>query len=982
MSASITIGGVPYIMDESTYDQLNTVSERQRLKVNVFDYAGTTHFVKGEQVVVTDPVLGVVFTGYIYTDKEIPIYPSSGIIHQLDCIDLHYVTDKRSVTKKYTAPIYAGVIIVEQIALILEGEGLAQNYAYHLDSTQADFSQGNLINTISATSLGNGDVELAKSGTDVIISESTTSDFSSGTLTNVIATNNTLVPATQSAIYLTTSCLINQPTTQLQLYMRIWSGSMVIGSNDTLNYTVWIPDSSTQKIAFVDIVCSDGTYLSLTSNINDQNGVPVTPTTDLTNYAVNKWYTRNISISGLSGKTINSVNIGFAGSAVGPYSAYFKNIYLGSHSGTPFFSTTATATQVSPAQGFQTQGYAASQTSVTIVQAFDPSNSYRVSPSTSINAVNVIKSTLLTASTTTPGKTAFNLYISYDGGTSYFPCTNNAALPVFISGANTSGVSVLLKEVLTSSDSNPTILPTLVSNTVSFFSAPNPSASKSDVTVTYATATNWNAGTHAFTTVIGNSLAPGTLTRNWNDNLITNQSFFSFNSSTQSASTGAYVISTPPVPSGTIGQSFSRFDFAGISADFTVECDVTASSGFNVGPWIVYRTTSWFGGIYTDTYAYIAGYYIIPSGSQTNILVSSNGTSSSPNVIGIGPANTQSANTTYHLKLIVHGSRHQFFIGGSSVIDIINTSFTGPGYVGFRMLTGESTSTSSCTIDNFQITPAYQSTWTSASTSISALGTCGGSTISWVEVNTAVQSTGAVSVASSIDGGTTWQACTNGGQIPGLSAGVSVTGKSVKIQVSFTATSEVVLPSVTNMTWKVLGAYAGSSGTRDTAPMGNDMSISRTVASGWGTAFDSQTWTLAGTATSSVGSSELNIGATTGDAHMRLGTRTWTDEDTTVRFKLPDTTTFAGIELRYTDANNHYRLAVNSTTITITKVQSGVALQFASQAISLNVGTWYRMRFRVAGSNPVNLSGIVWTDGTIEPRDIYGIPLWTIISAE
>jgi hypothetical protein len=177
----------------------------------------------------------------------------------------------------------------------------------------------------------------------------------------------------------------------------------------------------------------------------------------------------------------------------------------------------------------------------------------------------------------------------------------------------------------------------------------------------------------------------------------------------------------------------------------------------------------------------------------------------------------------------------------------------------------------------------------------------------------------------------------------------------------------IVSPSVTDLIWRVLGPYPGASGTRDTAPIGNDTMSRSNVVGGFGTGFDGQTYTQVGTATVALTSNEALITNTTGDAHAVYGNRTWTDEEGTCRFALSASTISAGIELRYNDANNLYRFSASTTTLTLTKIRNSTPTTVATVAMALSTGTFYRMRFRLTGSTSVSLQGKVWADGTLEP---------------
>lgn len=968
---SCLISNVSYQVKASGYIGTQTFSYDDilevpgQLTVVIEDYSGTANFTRGEQIQLIDSVDGVKYSGYVLSSRPTKLAPGGVVIeHTVTATDKTYPLTKIENTQNYQN-WYAGDAATDMVvngSLASENVSVAANV--HHDTTDTDFNRGILSGTVGTTNdTGDGDLELAPAGTDVTITEKTTADFSTGTLANCAASNNTLVPSTQSALKLESNCLITQDNALL--YIKIWSGSKTVGSNDTLNYSVWISDSSPQRMAGVDLLFSDGSRLRDVSALSDQNAIPASPTTDLSNYAENQWYARTIALTGLNGKTITAVLLGFEGNTNGSYTAYFKNIYLGSASGSPFFSTSATTAQVNPPVSYQNNGYVVNQASCSVVQAFDPANSYRLSTVQSIDAVKLLRSSLVSWIVDTPGKSSFALSISYDGGTSFLACTNNGELPTLPSGSNVTGMSIMLKEAFTTADPDPTIVPTLASVSVSLTTAPNPTSAKADVTTTYATSTAWNTGTHAGTTTNNGALIPGTLTRNWNDNLITNQTLFGVTGASESASGGVYAISLPQVPaSGNRFDSLSRLDFASIVSDFTIECDMKVSTGTNVGAGIVYRQIAWYPGL-TNTFGYCIMF--LADGDLIELSRGSNSTVDSFTSIATA-TRTINTETFYHVKLVVKGSHHQFYFNNETTpcIDVVDDTYSAPGNIGFRALTGDASSTVTSTWDNFQVTPDYSSTWTSAPVSISGLGTCGASAIAWAESNTANESVAQVAVQTSIDGGSTYQDCTNGEAIPNLTPGSSVSGKSVIVKITMTSVLQTLMPMIPNLTWRVLGAYPGSTGTRSTAPMGLDNAI-RANQAGWGTAQDGQAWAKTGTGTDAVSSNALTISNTTGDVFERLGSRTGTDLDETVSFTLSASTMTAGMALRYVDANNCYLLKVSTAAVSIIKKIAGVSTTLATVSVSISTNTQYWMRFRVVGSNPVALYGNVWAKGVLEP---------------
>lgn len=967
-----TIGGVSYSVKTQGYGSLDVydaLEVRGSLIITIEDYAGTASFVYGQPVVLSDSVLGTLFQGFVGTDKPTKPGPASTTVeHYLTIFDKQYLVDKRTNYSNYLG-WYAGDIVVDFVQGTLAAEGVTVAAAMRRDSTTAQFNQGTLSGVVGATgATGDGDLDLAPAGSDVSFSESTTADFSTGTLTNCTAANNTLTPNTQNALKFSAFLPISTDTSGLvsKIYVKFWTGSMTVGVSDTLNFDVWIAGSSPEKVGGIVPLFSD---LTVPGGIYDQNGLLNDGDTDLTSYAVNQWYTRNESLAAYNGKTIIAMLAQVESHSVGTYTWYVKNAYLGSQTGNKFFSTTSTAPQLNPPTVYQYRKFITSTFTASVVSTFDPNNSYRISPSHSIDAVKLLKSSNILWG----ASDSVRLYASYNGGSSWIPCTNGAVLPGLPIGSNVSGLSMQLKEVFAAGNA-PDALSVLDSVSVSLLSAPN--ATKSDIVTSFLTQSNWNTGTHSATQadVSGNlELAP--YTRDWNDTLTTGQTNFFPSGTSATASSGAYVMTCGANSGvGTNGFGTSRLDFLGTALDFTLECDVKASNA-NTEASITYRQIYWNSST-NNTFGYLVGVYPGSPGIVEIGYGSNSNSSAFTQLAQITP--NLSTGTTYHVKLVVNGNRHQFYFNNSATptFDIIDNTYTQAGGIGLRGYNADGGASHTATWDNLVLAQQPSGTWTSPSTSVSSLTTCGGSVITWTEQNTSNPAQAYAFVQSSIDGGSTYQQCTSGSAIPGLTNGVSLASKSVLIQ-CLLGTQTNTVPMISGLVWRVLGVYPGSSGTRSTAPLGNDTVISRPDQSGWGTAFDSQTWAKTGTATDAVSSNQLLLTNTTGDVHERLGSRTDDDEEITVEFQLTASTITGGAELRYVDANNLYRLAVSTIAISIVKIASGGTTTLATVSASLSTSVWYWLRFRVVGSTTVSLYGRVWASGTLEDQTT-----WTITASD
>lgn len=878
-----TGSGIP-IKNES-FTLADMIDQRSVLTLTGEDANGNISFTPNMPVILSDSVQGKIYDGYLASDQMSKVSADPSILqreHKLTFADHHRDYDKEAngilgVNTNGTNYLSwtAGDIACDFIDKVERNNGIWGEYAIEADYTQAAFSQGTLSGTTATSTTSpftyapnvatppittnTGDLELTRAGSQFTLTESVTSDFSSGTLTNMTASNNELTPSTQSAIKVvalyspvtggTNVVAAESGGTQTSAeyvlnlaYIQVWSGSMTVGTNDTFNYDLWLSSTSPAFVAGVSLFFNDGTKLTpnhgtLDSNntvgLFDQNGVSVDALQDLSNYAKDTWYTRNIALTGLNGKTISQVAIYLAGSSSGTYTTFVKNCYLSSQSGSPFFGTTATATQLNPPIVGTTGGYIASAITTSVVSVYNPLVSYRVSPSHSISSVGLVQNSTITwtASLPTSGTApavyppgtsspssssggtspAMVLLVSYDNAT-WLQCQNSQALPGLPPGANVSGLSLYLREQF-AAGSDPSAIPALLEVQITINSAANTTVS--DIVTTYGTSAEWNTGTQILTNpnsagnlTIGGSANP--LIRDWNDNLITNQSFLAGanNGGTEAATGGAYTMS-PYNQAGTWCQS--RFDFAGIFQNGTIECDLKVSaSGAQCG--IQYRQTGWGNANNNGAYyAYIIQGTGVSFGYGANNFSNTSGTFT--NVVAIGQ--TINTNTSYHLKVVVNGNRHTIYFNNSStsIIDVLDNTYPSAGQVGFRCYSG--TGTFTATIDNFSMITTTAGTWTSPSTSLTSLGTCGYSQVCWTDLDSRGQVETTTTVLASIDGGTTWMPCANGAEIPQLPRGTSTSGASLQFQMLlYSSTPPISTPIIMGLYARVCGNYGTVSGTR------------------------------------------------------------------------------------------------------------------------------------------------------------------------
>lgn len=313
-----------------------------------------------------------------------------------------------------------------------------------------------------------------------------------------------------------------------------------------------------------------------------------------------------------------------------------------------------------------------------------------------------------------------------------------------------------------------------------------------NVTAQEQTQADFQQGTLSGVQATASGLELANVARDWNDNLIAQQTLFGTGAS-QSVGNGVYTLQ-----SAASTDAKSRFDFAPQLVDLTAEIDVVVPSSGDAG--LCYRTTYW--GDANDTYGYYAGIGI-------NSVVLGHGSNSSISAWTqlASPAANFAAGSTHRLRIVVSGTRHQIYVDGALYIDVTDSTFTGSGGIGVRVFN------CTATFDNFVITTAYVSsgTRTAPVLDLSPVGIAASSVISWTADTPLGTSVG---VDVSLDGGQTWQPVTNGEPVPGITPGMDLSGKSllwrenlVTSDPTKTPTLKALAVQVNHEEWVPLGTF-------------------------------------------------------------------------------------------------------------------------------------------------------------------------------
>lgn len=986
MSLTVTVAGVVYDVAETSITLSDKIDEQSTIRINVYDFDGTVTFQKYDSILVEDSAHGVLFRGIVNQPQLTQMYyPSNKKNWELDCIDETYRLSKITSDKNY-ANQYAGIIAADQIQRYGDAEGISGAFALRWDELESEWQQGTLSGTTVTTNasdgnVGDGDLELALAGSEVTVGCSVTADWTTnGSPTSCSASSNQLVPFNYQSIMFSA---VNSGTPlggSTYDYYKIWGGSYTVASGDTLAFIEWINASSPQCMASIDAQCSDGTWISAFNSsaiVDQQNLLKLTATTDLKGYADNQWYTRTFDLTALAGKTINSFYLVFAGSSQGTYTAYFRDISINNPPGV----SGSKLWVYQDGQGLNTSNQAQiigyNNTSVSIVTAYDATATWLSNGNGNISAASIYRTSQAAIVASVPSGTSLLVETSADNGNTWHIATDKTPLSGFLAGQSVSKLYYRLTMSITGND--PTVQ--AIVDSVQFTIYPSYAATKSDVSSTVS-GSGFSSGTLTGTSVqaipgtirgIGHSGAFGTnalmlngFWRVWqgtNINALVNQTLYGATSPVQLVAFNSLQLTT-----GTGTDVRSRQDYAGSAwQNFTASLDVQIPAGASDSVGFQYRTTNWVnqsncGGWQVDVFQ-----GTIKLGYGTNT-----GTSGTYTQISSVNITNLSAGSWHTLTIIANGTSHQVLLDGVGVISVTNSTFNIAGYVGMRAF-NTSGSTKNYYFNNFGIVASLSGTYVSPSLSLSSAGSVGSTMIS--VQNETLPSGTSYTIQTSIDGGVTYQNATNGGAISGLPAGTSLSGISLLVKLTLTTTNASFTPMLDAYTVYVSSAFS-SSGTRTTAPIGWDSMSRSNVTGGFGTATNGQTYTKTGTGTVALTSDEATIASTTGNVFMQLGTTTTTDEEATVRFSLSASATTGGIALRYTDANNFYALETTTTTISIVKASGGTPITLASAAVTLSTSVYYRLRFRVVGSVPVELYGRVWADGSSEPS------VWNVTSSD
>ncbi len=122
-AATVEISSTEVTVEQSSLAIDKRIEERSTASFTVIDRDGTGTYARGEPVEITDPDSAVIFAGFIDTPGKARLHPTGGLLHDITCMENHYLADKRLAVKSY-ANVTAGYIATDLFNSYLAGEGV------------------------------------------------------------------------------------------------------------------------------------------------------------------------------------------------------------------------------------------------------------------------------------------------------------------------------------------------------------------------------------------------------------------------------------------------------------------------------------------------------------------------------------------------------------------------------------------------------------------------------------------------------------------------------------------------------------------------------------------------------------------------------------------------------------------------------------------------------------------------------------------
>jgi len=119
---TVKIDAVTVKVQKGSTNVEKRIEERSTASFIVVDELGNAEYLRGEPVEIYDGAT-LIFSGFVSTPTVGAMSPTGGLLHRIQCMDNHYLADKRLAVKSYSDKT-AGFIVADLITDYLTAEGI------------------------------------------------------------------------------------------------------------------------------------------------------------------------------------------------------------------------------------------------------------------------------------------------------------------------------------------------------------------------------------------------------------------------------------------------------------------------------------------------------------------------------------------------------------------------------------------------------------------------------------------------------------------------------------------------------------------------------------------------------------------------------------------------------------------------------------------------------------------------------------------
>ena len=127
------IGGTTYNIKTNTFSAEDEIEQRATCSFSIPDKQNEYTFKKGQPVTIIDDKNNdeLVFAGYLETSDKYPLGHIDSYMHDIVCIDMHYLADKRRISYAARNKL-AGDIVKDIVDQKLVEEGVLAGYTWEV----------------------------------------------------------------------------------------------------------------------------------------------------------------------------------------------------------------------------------------------------------------------------------------------------------------------------------------------------------------------------------------------------------------------------------------------------------------------------------------------------------------------------------------------------------------------------------------------------------------------------------------------------------------------------------------------------------------------------------------------------------------------------------------------------------------------------------------------------------------------------------